>query len=150
MDVRGEAIDVDDLISRKSRVVVYKRRIETRVQSIGLDNTVESHSEPTTEHKPAAEFMPSNLPRTPRKTELRAEVCFLRRELTTAGANAHVGETSGPAAKHHSGKLAVFLRNCAKVFPAQTGGQSQIGRSEERRVGKESRSRGWRYHDKEQ
>src|SRR5215831_3011053 len=92
VNVCRKAVAIDDLISGKSGIVVYKRRVESGVQGIGLNNAVICDSQTAAQNEPVAEGVPGKLPRTPRKTELRAEVSFLRTELTAAGANSHVGE----------------------------------------------------------
>src|SRR5438874_7907357 len=77
MDIGGEAVGVNDLTIRKGRVVVYKRRVETGVQSVGLDDAVIGDSKAAAKNEPTAKVVSLKLPRTPGKTELRTEVGLL-------------------------------------------------------------------------
>src|ERR1700682_1405984 len=101
--------------------------MKARVQRVGLHDAVKSNSEAAANNESGAEFMPGEFSRTPGKAELRAEVRFLGIVLAAASAGAHVGEKTGPGAKHHGGQFPVLLRNRAKVLPAQTRGQRQVG-----------------------
>ena len=71
--------------------------------------------------------MPGDSPRTPRKTELRAEVRLLCIELVAAGADPKVTEQISPTAKHDRTEFAMLLGNRTKVLPSQASGHGQVG-----------------------
>ncbi len=134
MHIRWEAVDIDNLTARvrysfrtrEAWVVVYKRRIEARIQRVRLCDFVVPNPKAAADHKPAAEFVSGELFWTPRKTELRAEVRLLRVELAAARADIYSREAIGSRAEIHGGQQAVLRRNRAEVLPAQACGHSQV------------------------
>ena len=107
IDVRREAVDVKELTfrriqlprwARKGRIIIYKGWIKTHVQGVRLNDTIVGHPEAPAKNEAAAKVVAGELPRTPSKAELRAEVGFLRVELGAACPNAHVGKKARPAA----------------------------------------------------